>query len=101
MPGRSSHENSLDIQTAVAFLTTHVTAPDEDDYKKLARVMRYLRGTKTMPLTLEADNLQLVKWWIDGAFANVPHWWHSQSWKGRDNRSVHATKVDNPKFYGS
>ena len=58
-----------DIQTAVAFLTTRVTAPDEDDYKKLARVMRYLRGTKTMPLTLEADNLQLVKWWIDGAFA--------------------------------
>ena len=31
-----------DIQTAVAFLTTRVTAPDEDDYKKLARVMRYL-----------------------------------------------------------
>ena len=25
-----------------------------------------------MPLTLEADNLQLVKWWIDGAFAT--HW---------------------------
>ena len=58
-----------DIHTAVAFLTTRVTAPDEDDYKKLARVMRYLRETKTMPLTLEADNLQLVKWWIDGAFA--------------------------------
>ena len=58
-----------DIQTAVAFLTTCVMAPDEDDYKKLARVMRYLRGTKTMPLTLEADNLQLIKWWIDGAFA--------------------------------
>ena len=31
-----------DIQTAMAFLTTHVMAPDEDDYKKLARVMRYL-----------------------------------------------------------
>ena len=58
-----------DIQTAVAFLTTRVMAPDEDDCKKLARVMRYLQGTKTMPLTLEADNLQLVKWWIDGAFA--------------------------------
>ena len=58
-----------DIQTAVAFLTTHVMTPDEDDYKKLAWVMRYLQGTKTMPLTLEADNLQLVKWWIDGAFA--------------------------------
>ena len=58
-----------DIQTAVAFLTTRVTALDEDDYKKLARVMKYLRGTKTMPLTLEADNLQVIKWWIDGAFA--------------------------------
>ena len=44
-------------------------APDEDDYKKLAWVMKYLRGTRTLPLTLEADNLQLVKWWIDGAFA--------------------------------
>ena len=60
------------IQTAMAFLTTCVMAPDEDDYKKLAQVMRYLRGTKTMHLTLEADNLQLVKWWIDGAFAT--HW---------------------------
>ena len=47
------------IQTAMAFLTTCMMAPDEDDYKKLARVMRYLQGTKTMPLTLEADNLQL------------------------------------------
>ena len=58
-----------DIQTAVAFLTTRVMAPDEDDYKKLARVMKYLRGTRAMPLTLEADNLQVIKWWIDGAFA--------------------------------
>ena len=58
-----------DIQTAVAFLTTHVMAPDKDNYKKLAWVMRYLRGMKTMPLALEADNLPLVKWWIDGAFA--------------------------------
>ena len=38
-----------DIQTAVAFLTTRVTAPDEDDYKKLARGMRYLRGKKLCP----------------------------------------------------
>ena len=31
-----------DIQTAVAFLTTRVMAPDEDNNKKSARVMRYL-----------------------------------------------------------
>jgi hypothetical protein len=58
-----------DLQTAVAFLTTRVKAPDMDDYKKLARVMRYLRGTEGMPLTLEADGTQVVKWWIDAAFA--------------------------------
>ena len=34
-----------DIQTAVAFLSTRVQNPDTDDYKKLTRTMRYLRGT--------------------------------------------------------
>jgi Reverse transcriptase (RNA-dependent DNA polymerase)/Zinc knuckle len=58
-----------DIQTSVAFLCTRVKAPDSDDYKKLARVMRYLRGTIDMPLTLEANDIQVVKWWIDAAFA--------------------------------
>ena len=58
-----------DIQTAVAFLCTRVKAPDVDDYKKLARVIKYLRGTINMPLTLEAENLQLVKWWVDASFA--------------------------------
>jgi len=35
-----------DIQTAVSFLCTRVQAPDEDYYKKLARVMQYLCCTK-------------------------------------------------------
>ena len=61
-----------DLQTAVAFLCTQVMTPDEDDYKKLARVMRYLRATARLPLTLEADSLQVIKWWIDGAFATHP-----------------------------
>ena len=58
-----------DTQTAVAFLSTRVQHPDHDDYKKLGRVMKYLRKTITLPLTLEADDLQLIHWWIDGAFA--------------------------------
>jgi len=61
-----------DIQTAVAFLTTRVKSPDKDDYKKLARVMRYLRGTTDLSLTLEADDLRVVKWWVDGSFAVHP-----------------------------
>jgi len=58
-----------DIQTAIAFLCTRVASPDEDDYKKLIRVVRYLRGSKSLCLTLEADDLQVIKWWIDASFA--------------------------------
>jgi hypothetical protein len=58
-----------DIQTAVAYMTTRVKSPDMDDYKKLTRVMRYLRGTINLFLTLEADDLSVVKWWVDGSFA--------------------------------
>jgi len=41
--GFLSKHSRLDIQTAVEFFTTWVTKPDEDDYKKLAREIRYLR----------------------------------------------------------
>ena len=58
-----------DMQTVVAFLSTRIQCLDHDDYKKLAQAMKYLRNTITLPLTLEADDLQLVHWWIDGAFA--------------------------------
>jgi hypothetical protein len=61
-----------DIQTAVSFLCTRVKAPDNDDYKKLTRVMRYLRGTVNMPLTLEANNTRVIKWHIDASFAVHP-----------------------------
>jgi hypothetical protein len=61
-----------DIQTAVSFLCTRVKNPDTDDYKKLMRVMRYLRGTLNMPLTLEANDVRVIKWHIDAAFAVHP-----------------------------
>ncbi len=34
-----------EIQTAVAFLTTRVKEPDEDDWGKLKRVLKYLNRT--------------------------------------------------------
>ncbi len=34
-----------DIQTAVSFLTTRVKKPNEDDWGKLKRVLKYLKGT--------------------------------------------------------
>ena len=61
-----------DLQTAVAFLSTRVKSPDEDDYKKLTRSMHYLRSTARLPLTLEVEHLLVFKWWIDWAFAKHP-----------------------------
>jgi hypothetical protein len=61
-----------DIQTAVAFLCTRVKAPDMDDNKKLKRMIQYLRGSRKLVLTLEADNLQVIKWWVDASFAVHP-----------------------------
>jgi hypothetical protein len=61
-----------DLQTAVAFLTTRVKSPDVDDYKKLRRVMQYLRLTHEMPLTLEADTSGILNWWVDASFAVHP-----------------------------
>jgi hypothetical protein len=61
-----------DIQTAVAFLTTRVKSPDEDDWGKLKRVLKYLNGTKYLKLKLSVDNLGMLKWYVDGSH-NV-HW---------------------------
>jgi hypothetical protein len=56
-----------DIQTAVAFLTTRVKEPDEDDWKKLVRVLKYLNGTRHMKLTLTVDSLNIIRWWVDSS----------------------------------
>lgn len=59
-----------DIQTAVAFLCTRrVKSPDMDKNRKLARVMKYLRATHNMLLTLDANAINVVKWWVDAAYA--------------------------------
>ncbi|KAG7356172.1 enoyl-CoA hydratase [Nitzschia inconspicua] len=58
-----------DLQLAVAFLTTRVQSPDVDDWKKLGRCLTYLRETKDEKLTLGADDLGVIKWWIDASFA--------------------------------
>jgi len=57
-----------DIQTAVSFLTTRVKEPDEDDWGKLKRVLKYLNGTKYLKLTLEANKINFtVHWYVDGS----------------------------------
>ena len=62
-----------DTCTAIAFLTTRVRAPDKDDWTKLVHLMKYLRGTRTLPLILSANNSGILKWWVDASFAVHPN----------------------------
>ena len=57
-----------DIETAVSFLTKRVREPDEDDWGKLKRVLKYLKGTMHMKLTLTVDNMNTIKWWVDASY---------------------------------
>jgi hypothetical protein len=62
-----------DILTAVAFLTTRVSEPTEDD-KKLLRVLRYLNGTQHLGLRIQADSeLTTVRAFVDASFAVHPN----------------------------
>ena len=46
--------------------------PDEDDWKKLLRMISYLRGTLELPLTLQAPNNNIVKWWVNCSYGIHP-----------------------------
>jgi hypothetical protein len=50
-----------DLQTAVAFLCTRVKSCNEDDYKKLTRMLQFIRATKDDFLTLSAISLHNVR----------------------------------------
>jgi hypothetical protein len=61
-----------DIQTALAFLTTRVKSPDEDNWGKLKQVLKYLNGTKYLKLRLSVEDLGLLKWFVD--LSHNTHW---------------------------
>jgi hypothetical protein len=54
-----------DTSTSIAFLTTRVRAPDNDNLGKLTHLMKYLRGTRDLPLILSARGSGILKWWVD------------------------------------
>ena len=61
-----------DIHTAIAALCTRVREPNEHDWRKLVRLIKFLNGTRADKLTLSADDLHVVKWYVDAAFAVHP-----------------------------
>ena len=61
-----------DLQTTVSFLTMQVREPDEDDYKKLGRCIRYLQDNVDILPTLEMNDSGIIWWWVDASFAIHP-----------------------------
>jgi hypothetical protein len=49
-----------------------VKNPNKDDWKKLHRLLKYINGTREDKLILAADNLHIIKWYVDAAFAVHP-----------------------------
>jgi len=61
------------IQTAVAFLCTWVKELDEDDYKKLDKVMQYIRGIRELMLSIEPR--KDPKSCVDSLYTVYPDMW--------------------------
>ena len=53
----------------IAFLTTRVINTDKDDWKKLMRLLGYLIRNIKLPLILQADAVNVLKWWVDASYA--------------------------------
>ena len=62
----------VDILLAIAFLCTRVADPDIQDWKKLKRVLQYLRGTLDDVMRLGAGSLFKMKTWVDASYAVHP-----------------------------
>ena len=62
-----------DIQPIIAFLMTRVQNLDEEDWKKLQRVLSYLNATiNSVKLHLNANNLNVSHWWFNASYGTHP-----------------------------
>jgi hypothetical protein len=57
-----------DLLTAISYLTKRVLCPNNDDMKKLHRVIRYLMGTRTMGINLSASEQLTVLGYVDASY---------------------------------
>ena len=56
----------------MSFLTTRVRRPDKDDWGKIKRILKYLKGTRSLALRLSVDNMSFSVWFVDASHAI--HW---------------------------
>lgn len=58
-----------DIQPGIAFLSTRTQNPTESDWKKLLKLMSFLKATQDEVTSMSADDTQTIQWHVDAAFA--------------------------------
>ena len=68
-----SQRGRPDLRTAISFLSSRTSAPDEHDWKKLCRLTKYLDATVDLNLTLICDNSGVITWWVDASYAIHPN----------------------------
>jgi hypothetical protein len=47
---------------------TRAWEPNENNWEKVLRLLKYIRGMIYMPLILRVDILSVVKWWVNASF---------------------------------
>jgi hypothetical protein len=53
-------------------LSTRVKKPNEDNRRKLYCLLKYINGSRKDKPILSADDLHVIKWYVDAAFAVHP-----------------------------
>ena len=61
-----------DEQTVISAMAGRVKEPRQSDWDMLLHFMRFLKATWEDVLTLSADNLHVIKWYVDASFAVHP-----------------------------
>ena len=58
-----------DVLPGIVYLATRINEPNENDWKKLMRMMNYLQATKKDIAKMSADDTKTIKWYVDSSFA--------------------------------
>ena len=58
-----------DVLPGIIFLTTRVKDPNQEDWIKLTRILNYLKTTEKEIVKMEADDEQVIKWYVNSSFA--------------------------------
>ena len=64
-----SQRSPPDLDTAVLFLCTRVKQPTKEDWRKLHRVICFLKATRNDKQIIRMDDLWSLRTWIDGSYA--------------------------------